>query len=371
MREGGDKRRLILFAGGGTAGHIVPALPVIAALQQLGFRTGFVVGHAAMEADLLRDSGAEVFTLRTGKLRRYLSIDNLIDVFRTLFALLRCLVLVRRLRPAAVFSKGGYVAVPVVVAAWVWRVPVVAHESDASSGLANRLCFPFLKTLCTSFSATSAPGFKGRIVHTGTPVRAALLDGDAAAGRRLLGLSGDRPLLVVTGGSLGAEGLNRLVREAAPALCERYDMFHVCGAGKAEHLDLAGYRAAEFVADGWGDLLAAADVVVSRAGANALFELLALRKPTLLVPLPALASRGDQIENADWAVQQGLAHQLDETGAVAADLTRAVKALWSDREALTQRLAGYEVPAAVTAIVAEIERVLPKPAQAPGRADLK
>lgn len=351
----GQHRGHLVFAGGGTAGHIIPALPVVEHCLALGYSASFVVGTAELERTLVSDAGATPIVLRTGKLRRYLSWENLTDIFRTVAAVFRCIGLIRRLKPKAVMSKGGYVALPVVVAAWLCRVPVLAHESDASSGLANRLSAPFVSTICTSFPHTTMPRFRGRLVHTGTPVRRALLDGDAERGRALLGLAGSqRPLIVVTGGSLGADAVNELVRLAAPELGQRYDLFHVCGAGKAVELDVPGYASAEFVGDGWGDILAAADLVVSRAGANALFELIALRKLMLLIPLSAKASRGDQIENAAYATDHGLAASVAEEQLDVDALVREIDALWQNAESIRSRLALTEYPDAGQALTDEL-----------------
>ncbi len=352
----------IVFAGGGTAGHIIPALPVVEKCLALGYSASFVVGTAELERELVSGAGATPIVLRTGKLRRYLSWENFTDVFRTIAAVFRCIGLMRSLKPRAVMSKGGYVALPVVVAAWLCRVPVLAHESDASSGLANKLSAPFVSTLCTSFPDTMMPKFRGRLVHTGTPVRRALLEGVAAQGRTLLGLAeSKRPLIVITGGSLGSDAVNELVRKAAPVLAEHYDLFHVCGAGKAEELDVPGYASAEFVGEGWGDILAAADLVVSRAGANALFELIALRKLMLLIPLPAKASRGDQIENAAYAVDHGLARSVAEEGLDPDRLVSEIEALWSDAEMVRSRLALTEYPDATQSLTDELLRLAEAP----------
>ncbi|MCR9276885.1 MAG: UDP-N-acetylglucosamine--N-acetylmuramyl-(pentapeptide) pyrophosphoryl-undecaprenol N-acetylglucosamine transferase [Pseudomonadaceae bacterium] len=354
-RDKATQQGTLLFAGGGTAGHIIPALPVVEKCIARGYDATFVVGTAELERELVSGAGATPYVLRTGKLRRYLSWQNLTDVFRTITAVFRSIALIRRIRPKAVMSKGGYVALPVVVAAWLCRVPVLAHESDASSGLANRLSAPFVSTLCTSFPQTTVPRFRGRLVHTGTPVRDELLAGDAERGRSMLGLtSSERPLIVVTGGSLGADAINALVRKAAPVLCQRYDIFHVCGSGKTEELNVDGYANAEFVGAGWGDILAAADIVVSRAGANALFELIALRKLMLLIPLPAKSSRGDQIENAAYAADHGLAVSVEEEQLDGDVLIREIDTLWANAQSIHGRLALTAYPDAGQALTDEL-----------------
>jgi UDP-N-acetylglucosamine--N-acetylmuramyl-(pentapeptide) pyrophosphoryl-undecaprenol N-acetylglucosamine transferase len=254
-----------------------------------------------------------------------------------------------------VFSKGGYVSLPVVVAAWLRRVPVVAHESDLSPGLANRLALPFVRTLCVTFSETEVPGWRGRRVVTGTPLRPALLAGDASRGRAMVQAPEGRPVLLITGGSLGADALNRAVRGAIEALLEVFVVVHVCGPGKDSGFRAPGYHPFEFVTEAWGDLLAAADLVVSRAGANSLFELLALGKPTLLIPLSRRVSRGDQVENAEFARAGGYSRVLDEALLSPERLVEEVMATYRDSPALRCRLAGFAVPDAVGAICAELE----------------
>lgn len=347
----------LLCTGGGTAGHVIPAIPVIEQALARGVRVSFVGSTSGLEARLLAGLPVEYHGIASGKLRRYLSFENLVDVFRVLAGIWQALWLLRRLAPDVVFSKGGFVSFPVVFAAWVWRIPVVAHESDLSPGLANRLSLPFVRTLAVTFPVTTVVHFKGRIVVSGTPLRPALLAGDAVRGRERLAAGSERPVLLVTGGSLGAAALNRAVVDALPTLLETFVVAHVCGPGKIPDVQAPGYHPFEYVGDGWGDLLAAADLVVSRAGANTLFELLALRKATLLVPLSRQASRGDQIENAAYAEQRGLCRVLPEEALDGASLARAISGTWEARPALLAALAGFEVPDAAGVLLQELARV--------------
>ncbi|MFM8356621.1 MAG: UDP-N-acetylglucosamine--N-acetylmuramyl-(pentapeptide) pyrophosphoryl-undecaprenol N-acetylglucosamine transferase, partial [Gammaproteobacteria bacterium] len=253
-----------------------------------------------------------------------------------------------------------FVSFPVVFAAGLLRIPVLAHESDLSPGLANRLSLPFVSTLALTFPSSptaNGGGFRGRTLVAGPPLRPALLAGDAARGRAWLGVGGERPLLLVTGGSLGADRLNRAVVGALPGLLARYAVVHVCGPGKVPAVAAAGYFPFEYIREPWGDVLAAADLEVSRAGANTLFELLALRKPILLVPLSRRASRGDQIENAAWARGAGMCHVLDDDALDAPALERAVSGLWHGRQALAGPLAAFECPDAVTILWSELQRL--------------
>ena len=330
----------VLFTGGGSAGHVVPSLPLIAHFAAAGSRISYVGSQAGPERGLVTPLGVPFYAIRSGKLRRYWSWRNVADVWWILVGIVQAIVLVGRLRPSVVFSKGGYAAFPVVVAAWVWRIPIVAHESDLTPGLANRLSLPFVAAVCTTFAVTEFPVRNRPVIHTGTPLRAELMRGDADRGRTLLGAPRDRPLVIVFGGSLGAEVLNQVVRDALDDLLEFATVVHVCGPRRMDSslANRAGYRQFEYVGAEWGDMLAAADVVVSRAGANSLYELVALRKPHLLVPLPRSASRGDQISNAAYAQSRGWSRVVAEEDLDAARLDTNVRAIYADRARIVQAL---------------------------------
>ena len=350
-----------VVTGGGSAGHVIPALPVIEALREKGWEVSFIGSDSGLEEGLVEPLGIPFFGVRTGKLRRYFSLANVTDALKIPLGILQAFLILRRVKPRVVFSKGGFVAFPVVFAAWLRRVPVVAHESDLSPGLANRLSLPFVATLCVNFEGTRARA--RRVVHSGTPIRAALLNGDADRGFDAAGLPGRRPLLVVVGGSLGAQRLNQITRAALPGLTQTFEVLHVCGAG---HLDASlantpGYVQREFVSDGWGDILAAATLVVSRSGANALHELLALRKPNLLVPLPTTASRGDQIENAAHAAQRGFSKVLPEADLTPETLVAGALDVLDALAAWRARLAEFRSPDATGVIVAELETAVGDP----------
>tara|TARA_B100000315_G_scaffold236949_1_gene253275 strand:+ start:3960 stop:5036 length:1077 start_codon:yes stop_codon:yes gene_type:complete len=350
----------ILFTGGGSAGHVIPALPVVRACLDRGDTVDFIGSHSGLEQRLVEGMGVRYHGITTGKLRRYFSVANLVDAFRVLGGCWQAFRMLGRISPDVVFSKGGFVSFPVVIAAWLRRIPVVAHESDYSPGLANRLSMPFIEVLCTNFLETCPARFKGRVVHSGTPVRRELMEGSAVRARERLGVPPDRGVLVVTGGSLGADALNAVVREALDALLKGFDVVHVCGEGKATGLKQRGYHEFEYVGEGWGDLLAAADVVVSRAGANALFELLTLAKPMLLVPLPARASRGDQIENAEFARVHGYAEVIAESELDAASLCECVEKIFRARPDWLRSLERFERPQAEVRLVQVLDDVLGK-----------
>ena len=349
--------KTVAFTGGGTAGHVLPAVPVMRALERRGVEVVFIGGAGGLEKRYLEGlGGVRYFGIASGKLRRYWSWRNLTDVVRVLRGIWQSLRLLGKIRPGVVFSKGGHLSFPVALAAWVRGIPVVAHESDFSPGLANRLAMPFLSALCTSFPMQRPASLRGELVHTGSPVRPELLAGSPERGRKLLRAPAGRPVVLVTGGSLGADALNALVVEAAPELVRHCCLVHVCGPGKSAGLSLAGYRGYEYVGAEWGDMLAAADLVVSRAGSNTLFELLSLGKPNLLIPLPARASRGDQIQNADFAAGAGYSRVVRQEGLEAGALVNAVLDMLSEKDAWAALLAGFEALPSVDLLVGLIER---------------
>jgi UDP-N-acetylglucosamine--N-acetylmuramyl-(pentapeptide) pyrophosphoryl-undecaprenol N-acetylglucosamine transferase len=344
----------ILFTGGGTAGHVTPNLALMARLTEAGWEVHYAGSHDGMERELVAPTGVPYHALPTGKLRRYPSLENLADAFRVLGGVVAGWRLCGRLRPDVVFSKGGFVSVPAVLGAALRGVPVIAHESDRTPGLATRLVARFVRGVCTNFPDTRVAGARA-VWYTGTPLRAELAAGDRNRGLVRAGLPGTRPVLLVVGGSLGSRFLNGCVRAALGALLERFEVLHVCGRGQVDPVATRdGYVQFEFVGEDWGDLLAAADLVVSRAGANGLLELVTLRKPALLVPLGTAASRGDQLENAAWAEERGLARVVTEAELDGPRLVAELDALAAAAPALAERLAAFPVPDAERAILARI-----------------
>ena len=302
----------IVFTGGGTAGHVTPNIALIQRLLSEGWEVHYIGSVAGMERELIAALPEVVYhPIASGKLRRYHSWQNFLDPFRVLKGIGQSRRLIKSLRPDVVFSKGGFVSVPVVIAAG--KIPVVAHESDFTPGLSNRIASRFTDRICVTFEDTLryVPGHKG--VYTGTPIRPELYGGSRERALAFTGLSGSKPVLLAEGGSLGAQRLNELLRAALPLLLPRFDVIHLCGKGKLDAgIRDSAYVQYEYISEELPDLLAAADVILSRAGANAVFEFLALAKPMLLVPLPLSASRGDQILNAGYFARRGYAMVLEQ-----------------------------------------------------------
>jgi UDP-N-acetylglucosamine--N-acetylmuramyl-(pentapeptide) pyrophosphoryl-undecaprenol N-acetylglucosamine transferase len=341
----------ILFTGGGTAGHVTPNIALIEDLAAAGWDVLYVGSRGGIEQGMMADMGVAYRAIATGKLRRYFDWQNFIDPLRILLGFGQSLVLCLRYRPHVVFSKGGFVAVPLVIAAWLCRIPVIAHESDTTPGLANRLCYPFTRTICVNFEETAQYLPTGKVVVTGSPLRQGLREGDATRGRRFLKVGAADPLLLVFGGSLGATTINRCIRSVLGALCERFVVIHMTGKGNIEPtLASNRYLQFEYLGAGFGDVLAAADVVVSRAGANAVYELLALRKLHILVPLPLSASRGDQIDNARVFAARGMSRVIAQENLTGETLVRALDEAVAERAAIEARLADFTVPDSVRLI---------------------
>ncbi|MBR6028516.1 MAG: undecaprenyldiphospho-muramoylpentapeptide beta-N-acetylglucosaminyltransferase [Clostridia bacterium] len=353
--------RTIVLTGGGTLGHVTPHLALIPTLRERGYDIHYVGTASGMEADKMRATpGVTYHAVKTGKLRRYFDWQNFTDPFRVIAGAFQSARLMGKLKPDVVFSKGGFVAVPVVFGAWLHRVPVLCHESDLTPGLANRLCKPFATRFVTTFpECAQALGPKAEAV--GTPLRPELFSGTREKGLKLLGFSGLKPVLLMMGGSSGAQAVNAALRQALDSLLPDFDVAHLCGRGNLDAAleGKAGYRQIEFLDAELPDVLAAADLVLSRAGSNALMEFQALAKPLLLVPYPKGASRGDQILNARSLEKRGLCKVLLQEHMTPESLAEALRDTWRNREALTKAVKAAP-PADGTARVLELIEAIQK-----------
>jgi UDP-N-acetylglucosamine--N-acetylmuramyl-(pentapeptide) pyrophosphoryl-undecaprenol N-acetylglucosamine transferase len=294
----------------------------------------YVGSGKGIERKLIEPLGIPFHPVAAGKLRRYFDWQNFTDVLRVMAGFVQSLLLMLRHQPDLLFSKGGFVATPVVWAAWLVRVPVIIHESDMTPGLANRLSLPFARKVCYSFPETAAQLPAGKAVYTGIPVRQELLQGDADQAREWLEFVDDKPLLLVVGGSLGSEIINTAVREILQDLMVTFNVVHICGAGHIQQAlaRYTGYRQYEYLNEQLKHVFALTDIVISRAGATMLFELLALRKPHLLIPLSRKASRGDQILNAGSFEQQGYSMVLEEESLNGRELLGRVGQLYEQKD---------------------------------------
>ena len=330
----------IVLTGGGTLGHVTPHLALIPHLKEAGYEIHYVGTENGMEAGKMRSvEGITYHAVKSGKLRRYHSWQNFTDPFRVIAGAFQSAHLMGKIRPDVVFSKGGFVAVPVVFGAWLHRIPVLCHESDLTPGLANRLCKPFARRFATTFpECAEALGKKAEM--TGTPLRPELFTGSREKGLENAGFDGKKPVLMMMGGSSGAQSVNACLRESLDELTKDFDILHICGKGNLDaSLDgREGYCQVELLDKDLPDAFACTDMVLSRAGANALCEFQELGRPMLLIPYPKGASRGDQILNAKSLEKRGLCRVLMQEDMTKESLVKAVRDTWADREKLEEAL---------------------------------
>lgn len=327
--------RKIVLTGGGTAGHVTPNIALLPSLKEAGYEITYIGSYDGIEKQLIGDFNIPYTGISTGKFRRYLDLKNLTDPVRVVKGYAEAKKFLKSYKPDVVFSKGGFVSVPVVRAAASLHIPCIIHESDMTPGLANKLCIPVAKKVCCNFPETLKLLPENKAVLTGSPIRAELSRGNRLAGLDLCGFSANKPVIMVTGGSLGASNVNKAVREALPLLLKEFQVVHLCGKGKLDNvlLNTAGYKQFEYIKNELKDLFAMADLVISRAGANAICELLALKKPNILIPLPSSSSRGDQLLNAQSFEAQGFSIVINEDDLTTNLLVRRVKELYSKRQA--------------------------------------
>lgn len=343
----------IVFTGGGTAGHVTPNLALIEALIKQDWQVDYIGSKDSIEKTLVEQKKIPFHAIETGKLRRYFSWKNALSPFLICAGIMQSYFLLRKLKPNIVFSKGGFVAFPVVFSAWLNRIPIVAHESDLSPGLANRLSFPFVNKICLTF-ANAKPFFKQsqHTVTTGTPIRQRLFEGSKQQGLQLCQFTEDKPCILVMGGSAGSAKINLIVRQALPALLPLYNIIHLCGTGKIDPLSVyPGYYQIEYANDSLPDLLAAADIVVSRAGANSIYELLALQKPHILIPLSAEVSRGDQIENAQYFKDLGVSAVINDESLVQEQLITELATILASRNQIIKNIQALSIKSATDEVI--------------------
>lgn len=330
----------IILTGGGTAGHVTPNLALLPSLRKEEFEIHYIGSYNGIERRLIEDAGIPYDGISSGKLRRYFDIKNFSDPLRVLKGYGQAKRLMKQYRPDIVFSKGGFVSVPVVLAAKHYKIPVIIHESDMTPGLANKICIPAAKKVCCNFPETLNYLPKDKAVLSGSPIREELLTGDRLSGLQYAGLSANRPVILVIGGSLGSVTVNHAVRSILPTLLSQFQVIHICGKGNLDEslIGTSGYVQYEYVDKPLRHLFAAADLIISRAGANSICEILALRKPNILIPLSAAASRGDQILNANSFAKQGFSTVLEEEVLTSDTLYQAVSDTYKKRTAFIEAM---------------------------------
>lgn len=347
----------IILTGGGTAGHVTPNIALIPRLRGLGYDIQYIGSYNGIEKELIEPFDIPYHGISSGKLRRYFSMQNFTDPFRVVKGFGEARKLIKDLKPDVIFSKGGFVSVPVVLAGKRCKVPVIIHESDMTPGLANKIAIPSATKVCCNFPETLDFLPEGKAVLTGSPIRQELLSGNKIAAMDMCGFTADKPVILVIGGSLGSVIVNNAVRQSLPRLLENFQIIHLCGKGKTDDSlkDTKGYCQFEYIKNELRDIFALADIVISRAGANAICELLALRKPNLLIPLSAKASRGDQILNARSFERQGFSMVLEEEQLSEETLVSAVNDLYNSRGTFIDAMRDSSQQASIDTIISLIE----------------
>jgi UDP-N-acetylglucosamine--N-acetylmuramyl-(pentapeptide) pyrophosphoryl-undecaprenol N-acetylglucosamine transferase len=356
------KRPKIVLTGGGTAGHVSPNLALIPSLEADGWEVLYIGSNHGIEKQLVAEVGIPYHGISSGKLRRYFSWQNFIDPFKVIKGIFDAYFAIAKIKPQVVFSKGGFVTVPVIFASWLQRIPVIIHESDFSSGLANRLSIPFATKVCVTFPETvkHLAKYAAKVKHTGLPIRPDILQGNAERGREICGFNADSPVLFVVGGSTGSAKVNQAIRSVLDMLTQTYQVVHACGKGNLDSnlKEYPRYQQFEYLGTELADILAIADLVVSRSGANAVFEFLTLRKPNLLIPLSKLSSRGDQILNAKSFQARGYSAVLFEEELTSESLLAAIADLNSRRDEYIENMNQSEDANAIAQIVNIINMLL-------------
>lgn len=352
--------KTIVMTGGGSSGHVTPNIALLPGLKRTGYDIHYIGSKNGIEKQLIEREGIPYHSINTGKLRRYFDLKNFSDAFRVVDGFRQAYLLLGQLKPSIVFSKGGFVSCPVVWAAWLRRIPAVIHESDITPGLTNKLSMPFARTVCYTFpeSEPHIPASKG--VRTGMPIREGLFGGSRSNGKSICGFNNPKPNIMVIGGSQGSEKINSIVRNVLDILLKDFNICHICGKGNMKtELDIKhGYKQFEYINEEQPDVFAMADLVVSRAGATVLFELLALKKPNLLIPLSKAASRGDQILNAASFEKQGFSMVLHEEKLDEISLVNAIQNLYAAVGKYRKAMQEYAEDSGVNAVMKVIGEVI-------------
>jgi len=328
------KKNKIILTGGGSAGHVTPNIAMLPQLKKIGFEICYIGSKSGIEKGLIEKEGIKYYGISSGKLRRYFDLKNFTDPFKVIKGVGDALRILQKEKPKVVFSKGGFVVVPVVIAAKILGIPVVAHESDITPGLANKIATPFCNKICVTFPEAKKWFKDDKVIVTGTPIREEIFLGDAKVGKQTCEFKEDKPVILIMGGSLGAKNVNDKIRGLLPRITGKYNIVHLCGKGNIDNKfdKYKGYIQFEYISDELKDILKLADIIISRAGANSIFEFLSLNKPNILIPLSKSQSRGDQILNAQSFEKNGFSIVLDDDNLSSEDIFQALQKLERDRD---------------------------------------
>lgn len=323
----------IILTGGGTLGHVTPNIALLPILKENEFEVIYIGSKNGIEEDVIKKHNIKYYGISSGKLRRYFSLKNFTDPFRVLKGFSEAKKILKKEKPKLVFSKGGFVSVPVVLAAKSLKIPVIIHESDITMGLANKISSIGASYFCCNFPETLKSLPKDKAILSGTPIRKFLLNGSANEGHSFLGFDYNKPIIMVIGGSQGSKIINDTIRASLDKLLEKFYIVHLCGKNNLDSSlsNTFGYRQFEFITKELADIFASSELVISRAGANTICEILSLKKPNILIPLSLSHSRGDQILNALSFEKQGFSYVLKEEDLNKQNLLDAINTSFENR----------------------------------------
>lgn len=350
-------KKKIVLTGGGTAGHVIPNIALLPVLEK-EYDISYIGSIDGIEKELIEAQDIPYFSISSGKFRRYFDLKNFTDIFRVLKGIFDSYKKLKEINPNIVFSKGGYVAVPVTIACKILGIPLIIHESDITPGLANKIAIPMSKALCISFPETMDNINYENVYLTGTPIRKELFEGDREKGLKISGFTDNKPCLVIMGGSQGSVKINDTIRESLDTLLKSFNIVHICGEGNIDKslIDKENYIQFPYLHDELKDIYALADIIVSRAGANSIYEFLALKKPNLLIPLSRSASRGDQILNAESFKKQGFSMVLEEEELDNESLILSITDLYARRKDYTDNMENSKLSDGVMEITKVIKK---------------
>lgn len=330
----------IIMTGGGTAGHVTPNLALVPSLIEEGFEIKYIGSRDGIEKEIITNNNIPYYGISSGKLRRYFDIKNFTDPFKVLKGVHEARKILAKEKPDVIFSKGGFVTVPVVIAASMKKIPVIAHESDITPGLANKLASPFCDKLCVTFRESLQFVKNNKGVLTGSPIRKEILTGSKLKGKEICGFKDNKDTILIMGGSLGSKVINDAIRENIYNILKDNNIIHICGRGNLDSnlQNVDGYKQFEYVSEELTHFMHTADYIISRAGANSIFEFLALKKPTLLIPLSKNASRGDQILNANSFKKEGFSLVMEEEELQKEGILKGIKMLKESKQELIKNM---------------------------------
>jgi UDP-N-acetylglucosamine--N-acetylmuramyl-(pentapeptide) pyrophosphoryl-undecaprenol N-acetylglucosamine transferase len=351
-------KKRIIFTGGGSAGHVTVNLALIPRLIEEGWDVEYIGSKNGIEKQLINNlNGVRYYSISTGKLRRYLDWNNIKDPFKVMRGVLQAYQIIKKRKPSVIFSKGGFVSVPVILGAWLNKVPTIIHESDITPGLANKISIPFVTKVCTTFPETVRYLRSSKAVHVGAIVREELKKGNAIQGLRYCQFTNDKPVLLIMGGSLGSLRMNKAVRNNLHLLLSDFQIIHICGKGNIDSsIHEKEYKQYEYINKELPDLMALSSIVISRAGSNSIFEFLALQKPMLLIPLSQKVSRGDQILNAESFEKSGYCKVLLEEDVTDKTFIKTVYKVYENRSKYIERMKKSEGEEAIIRVLDLIKK---------------